>query len=183
MSGPKTSFLLHAVRVIDPAAAIDAELDVVVVDGVVEACDVGAARRWEGRGLELRDAKGTVLVPGLTDLRTELGFPGKEYRESALSGLQAAAAGGFTQICPLPNGAPAADDPLVVQAIVHEARRIGLSKVSLLERSRVDSKVKNLLRLACWATREQSALRTPTIGFRRAPCSGKHCATATASTP
>lgn len=130
MSGPKTSLLLHAARVIDPAAAIDAELDVVVIDGVIEACDVGAARRFDGRGLEVRDAKGTVVMPGLTCLRTELGFPGKEYRESALTGLQAAAAGGFVQICPLPNGTPAADDPLVVQALVQEGQRIGLGRVS-----------------------------------------------------
>lgn len=130
VSGPKTSLLLHSARVIDPVAAIDAELDVVVIDGVIEACDVGAARRWEGRGLEVRDARGTVVMPGLTDLRTELGFPGKEYRETALSGLQAAAAGGFVQICPLPNGAPSGDDPLVVQTLVQEGQRIGLGRVS-----------------------------------------------------
>lgn len=132
MSGPKTSFILRTVRVLDPLAPLDAEVDVVVIDGVIEACDVGAARRWEGRGLDVREGKGTILMPGLTDLRTELGFPGKEYRETARSGLEAAAAGGFTQICPLPNGSPKADDPLVVQALLHECARVGLSKVSPL---------------------------------------------------
>jgi dihydroorotase len=130
VSGPKTSLLLHAARVIDPATAIDAELDIVVIDGVIEACDAGAAHRWEGRGLTVRDAKGTVVVPGLIDLRTELGFPGKEYRETALSGLQAAAAGGFTQICPLPNGSPRGDEPLVIRALIQEAARLGLGRIS-----------------------------------------------------
>jgi dihydroorotase len=111
MIGHGTSLTLRGVRLLDPAAKRDEVVDVVVVDGVIAACKPGAARDFPAA--QIRDAEGTVVMPGLSDLRVEFGSPGREYRETWTTGLQAAAAGGFVQVCALPHGSPINDDPLV----------------------------------------------------------------------
>jgi dihydroorotase len=111
MIGHGTSLTLRGVRLLDPAAKRDEVVDLVVVDGVIAACKAGAARDFPA--VQVRDGEGTVVMPGLSDLRSEFGSPGREYRETWTTGLQAAAAGGYVQVCALPHGSPLNDDPLV----------------------------------------------------------------------
>lgn len=111
MNGHGTSLILRGVRLLDPSAKRDEVVDLVVADGVIQACKPGAARDYPSA--QVHEAEGTVVMPGLTDLRAEFGAPGREYRETWTTGLQAAAAGGFVQVCALPHGAPVNDDPLV----------------------------------------------------------------------
>ncbi len=111
MIGHGTSLTLRGVRLLDPAAKRDEVVDLVVLDGVITACKAGAARDFPT--VPAQDAEGTVVMPGLSDLRAEFGSPGREYRETWTTGLQAAAAGGFVQVCALPHGQPINDDPLV----------------------------------------------------------------------
>lgn len=81
-------------------------------------------------GVEIIEAEGAVLCPGLVDMRASLGEPGFEYRETIASAAQAAAAGGITTIAVLPDSAPAIDDPALVRLIA--ARGAETGSVTLL---------------------------------------------------
>lgn len=110
MNGHGTSLILRGVRVVDPTSRRDEVVDLVIADGVIQACKAGAARDYPDSAV--RNGAGTVVMPGLSDLRAEFGAPGREYRETWRTGLQAAAAGGFVHVCALPHGEPVNDDPL-----------------------------------------------------------------------
>jgi dihydroorotase len=81
-------------------------------------------------GVELIEAEGAILAPGLVDMRASLGEPGYEYRETFASAAQAAAAGGITTIAVLPDSQPAIDDPALVRLIF--SRGVELGGVTLL---------------------------------------------------
>lgn len=97
---------------VDPATGRQGPGELVVRDGVV------AAVTWlagdEGRGIE---AHGVVVAPGFIDLHTHLREPGNEDAETVASGLAAAAHGGFTTVCAMPNTDPALDEPGVLTRI------------------------------------------------------------------
>jgi dihydroorotase len=98
------SLLIRGGHVIDPASGIDAVADVLLRDGKV----AGLGKITE-KPDEILDATGMVVAPGLIDLHVHLREPGQAYKESIATGTQAAAAGGFTSICPMPNTAPVND--------------------------------------------------------------------------
>lgn len=75
------------------------------------------------------DAKGKTVFPGLIDMHVHLREPGFEYKEDIASGSAAAVAGGFTQICCMPNTDPVCDNAAVVGYIVSRAKEVGLCKV------------------------------------------------------
>ena len=100
------SFTVVRARVIDPSDGTDAVRDVAVVNGRVSAAADPTAERIDGRGL--------VLTPGLCDIHAHLRQPGGETAETAVSGARAAARGGFTTICAMPNTDPPLDSPASV---------------------------------------------------------------------
>ena len=108
------SFVLAGVRVVDPAAGTDEVRDLAVIDGVLT--DPAQTRpdvpRLDGRGL--------VAAPGLCDLHAHLRVPGDEASETIDSGTRAAAHGGFTTICAMPNTDPPLDEPLRVRGLLAE---------------------------------------------------------------
>jgi len=104
--------LLQQVRVIDPVSEIDGLFDVVIADGYIEA--VASRISDISSDTQIRDCQGLVLGPGLVDLYSHSGEPGFEERETLLSLLQAAAAGGFTRINILPDTSPVIDNPALV---------------------------------------------------------------------
>jgi dihydroorotase len=106
------------VRLVDPAAGRD-ELTNVAVDGEVVQ-SVGA----EIHGSRL-DCGGLVLAPGFVDLHVHLREPGREDAETVASGTAAAAAGGFTAVCPMANTDPACDHAGVVEQVLRLARDAG----------------------------------------------------------
>jgi dihydroorotase len=113
-------------RVIDPARRVDEIADVALVDG-----KVGAVGRDIGRpddALEL-DAAGQVVAPGLIDLHVHLREPGQEELETVASGAMAAAAGGFSAVCAMPNTDPVTDNQAAVGFIVSQAQRAGKARV------------------------------------------------------
>ncbi len=97
---------------------------VAVVDGVV--APVPPHGHEHARVL---DAKGAVLAPGLVDLHVHLREPGQEYKEDIETGTRAAAAGGFTTICCMPNTKPVNDQRTVTELIVRRAREVGAVRV------------------------------------------------------
>jgi dihydroorotase len=117
--------LLKGGRVIDPGRAIDADLDLLLVDGEVAELDARVA----ARGAEVIDAAGLVVCPGFIDLHTHLREPGREDKETIATGTRAAAAGGFTAVCAMPNTEPVNDQAGITRAILETARREGTVRV------------------------------------------------------
>ena len=101
------SLLIKGGRVIDPAAHIDAELDVLLRDGRV--AEVAPKNKIRGSADEKLDARGLIVAPGFIDLHVHLREPGQSYKETIATGTAAAAAGGFTSVCCMPNTSPVVD--------------------------------------------------------------------------
>ncbi|MBE8999843.1 dihydroorotase [Nostoc sp. LEGE 12447] len=104
--------LLQKVRVIDPVSEIDEIFDVLIADGYIK--EVASHIADIHPNTQIRDCQGLVLGPGLVDLYSHSGEPGFEERETLLSFLQAATAGGFTRVSILPDTSPAIDNPALV---------------------------------------------------------------------
>jgi dihydroorotase len=101
------SLLIKNGRVIDPASNIDAEMDVLLRDGKVT--EVARKGKTRGSAEEKFDARGLVVAPGFIDMHVHLREPGQAHKETIASGTRAAAAGGFTSVCAMPNTAPVND--------------------------------------------------------------------------
>src|SRR6188474_2498313 len=119
---------LRGSRVIDPARGIDAEANVILKDGVVARSGKGIAAGLTG-DVRVIDVRGKWVVPGLIDLHTHLREPGHEYKEDIQTGTRAAAAGGFTAVCPMPNTNPPNDTRAVTELMVRRAREVGVVRV------------------------------------------------------
>src|SRR5712671_3536661 len=104
-----SSLLIRGGRVIDPVAKIDALMDVLLRDGQV--AEVAPPNKVRGSADEKFDARGLIVAPGFIDLHAHLREPGQSYKETIASGTAAAAAGGFTSVCCMPNTTPVLDSP------------------------------------------------------------------------
>src|SRR5215469_4785443 len=105
----KSSLLIKGGHLIDPAAKINAPMDILVRDGRV--AEVAPPNKIRGSAEEKFDARGLVVAPGFIDLHVHLREPGQSYKETIATGTAAAAAGGFTSVCTMPNTAPVVDTP------------------------------------------------------------------------
>jgi dihydroorotase len=116
--------VLRGGRVIDPANDLDGLADVVIVDGRVARIGVGAGTDIppDARDTRVIDCTGRWVTPGFVDLHTHLREPGEEYKEDIVSGARAAAAGGFTTVCAMPNTQPVNDTRAVAEMVVAKAR-------------------------------------------------------------
>jgi dihydroorotase len=101
------SLLIKGGQLIDPAAKINAPMDVLLRDGRV--AEVALPNKVRGSADEKFDARGLIVAPGFIDLHVHLREPGQSYKETIASGTAAAAAGGFTSVCTMPNTAPVVD--------------------------------------------------------------------------
>src|ERR687886_117013 len=99
------SELLQQVRVLDPVSGTDQLADVLIVDGLIKAVETSISE-IPGDTL-VRNCQGLILGPGLVDLYSHSGEPGFEERETWLSLMESAAAGGFTRLAILPDTIPA----------------------------------------------------------------------------
>ena len=113
------SWLIRGGRVVDPATGRDEIAAVLIREGRIAAVgqDLSAA------GAAVIDAEGLVVVPGLIDLHVHLREPGYEHKETIATGTAAAAAGGFTTICCMPNTAPALDSVETLRDLGERVRR------------------------------------------------------------
>ena len=114
--------LITNARLLDPASGLDAPGALLIRYGLIADCGAGLTAP---EGAAVVDAAGACLAPGLIDLRANLGEPGAEHRETIASAAQAAAAGGITTSCVLPDTDPALDDPALISFIARRGEATG----------------------------------------------------------
>ena len=118
------------VRAIDPSVSLDAEVDVVVERGFITRVGRDAAATLPRTdALRHVERAGSWLVPGLMDLHAHVREPGQEYKEDVQSALAAAAAGGFVDVCVMPNTRPVNDTRAITVLLVEKARALGGSRL------------------------------------------------------
>ena len=107
-------------RVIDPASNTDDIRDILVEDGVIAE----VAKDIDKAADTVIDAKGCMVMPGLVDLHVHFREPGFEHKETIRTGARAAARGGFTTVCPMPNTKPAIDSVEMVEYIKNKSEEV-----------------------------------------------------------
>ncbi|MBT4482653.1 MAG: amidohydrolase family protein, partial [Candidatus Latescibacteria bacterium] len=110
--------LIKGGTVIDPSQGINNIRDILIRDGKIAAI----GKNLDADGAEIFDASGKIVMPGLIDMHTHLREPGFEEAETIMSGCEAAAWGGFTAVCAMPNTNPPTDDAGRVRYILERAR-------------------------------------------------------------
>ena len=120
--------LIKRGHVIDPGN-LDGQLDILVEDGVITAIESPGVLPEPSGDVRIIDAQDKIVTSGLIDMHVHLREPGFEHKETIESGCAAAACGGFTSICPMPNTQPVCDNVQTVQYIVNKARDIGSVRV------------------------------------------------------
>ncbi len=125
---PAENLLVTGARVLDPAAGVDARIDVRIDDGVIAQLGTSLDRN----GHRVVDGTGLVLAPAFVDPHVHLRVPGREDEETIASGTAAAAAGGYCAIVAMPNTDPVVDSAAVLGALVEDARREAAIPVGFL---------------------------------------------------
>jgi dihydroorotase len=120
-----SDLLIRNGRVLDPGRGVDLTGDVLVRDGRIAA--VGPSLASEGA--EVIEATGLIVAPGFVDLHCHLRDPGFEYKETIATGTQAAARGGFTTVCCMPNTDPPIDTRATVEYVLRTAARSAAVRV------------------------------------------------------
>ena len=120
--------LIQAARIIDPSRGIDAVCDLLLRDGSIAAVGHIPADDLP-QSCEVMDARGLVVCPGFIDIHCHLREPGYEHKETIATGTRAAARGGFTTLCAMPNTQPAIDNASVVEWVQRKAASEGVVRV------------------------------------------------------
>jgi dihydroorotase len=112
---------LRGGRLIDPTSGKDESFDILIVDGRIEKLgkDLSADRSFDVVKL-----KGKIVAPGFIDMHVHLREPGFEHKETIETGCAAAAAGGFTAVCCMPNTNPAIDDESVARYVREKGKSV-----------------------------------------------------------
>lgn len=119
------ALILKNAHVVDPSVELDGVVDVLIEGDKIAR----VAENIEVEGAEVRDLSGRYLVPGLVDMHVHLREPGFEHKEDIASGTRAAAKGGFTGVCAMPNTNPVADNGVVISYMIARAAEVGKCRV------------------------------------------------------
>lgn len=139
--------LIRNGRVIDPASGTDETLDVLIADGKIASVEA----RVEGEGITVVDASRLVVAPGFIDMHTHVREPGQEKKEDIASASRAAAKGGFTTICAMPNTNPVNDSRRVTEYIIAESRKrslVGILPVAAITKGLAGEELSDMAGLA-----------------------------------
>jgi len=143
------TLVFRRVRCLDPAASLDAEVDVVVEKGIVSRLGRDAARDLPaGDRVRVVERPGAWMLPGLVDVHAHLREPGAEGKEDVASGLRAAAAGGFVDVCCMPNTRPVNDSRVVTEMLVAKARSLASVRLHPIAAITVGQKGERLTEMA-----------------------------------
>jgi dihydroorotase len=141
------SIAIRGGRVIDPANGVDAAGDVLIIDGHIASVGPDAGKAAS----ETIDASGLIVCPGFVDIHTHLREPGFEHKETIATGTLAAAKGGFTTVCAMPNTEPPIDSAAAVEFILRTAQTQGSVRVlpiACVTRGRAGHELADLSELA-----------------------------------
>lgn len=119
------ALILKNAHVVDPSVELDGVVDVLIEGDKIAR----VAENIEVEGAEVRDLSGKYLVPGLVDMHVHLREPGFEHKEDIASGTRAAAKGGFTGVCAMPNTNPVADNGVAISYMIARAAEVGKCRV------------------------------------------------------
>src|SRR6202171_2248743 len=134
-------------RVVDPASKTDATLDVLLDGGKIKEVDE-RGRISRAKDEEIFDASGLIVAPGFIDIHVHLREPGQESSETIETGTRAAARGGFTAVCCMPNTKPVNDNASVTRFIMDRAKASGSVRVWPIGGASVGSKGENIAEIA-----------------------------------
>ncbi len=126
---PARPILLKGGRVLDPSRNVDEIADVLVADGRIVSSAGNAGRVDDAEEI---DCKGSIISPGFIDVHCHLREPGREDVETIATGARAAAAGGFTAVCAMPNTDPVTDNQAAVGFIIRQAQRADAARVHVI---------------------------------------------------
>src|SRR5580692_7750854 len=135
-------------RVLDPASGTDASRDILLDGDRVAAVAAPGQLAARAQGAEIFDAANLMVAPGFIDLHCHLREPGGESSETIESGTQAAARGGFTAVCPMPNTRPVNDNASVTRSIMERAAAVSPVRVWPIGAASVGSKGEALAEIA-----------------------------------
>ena len=109
--------LIKGGHLIDPASRLEGPRDLLIRNGKVEAVELPGKMNGQVKkeATEVIDATGLIVAPGLVDIHVHLREPGQTYKETIATGTAAAAAGGFTSVCCMPNTIPVNDSPETIR--------------------------------------------------------------------
>ncbi len=141
--------LIRKVRLVDPDRRLDFVGDILLADGQIAS--VGPVIEGRPDGCVVVDGAGLVASPGFIDLHAHLREPGYEYKETIATGSQAAARGGFTTLCCMPNTDPPIDSEAVVEFVLRRARDAGpvrILPIGCVSRGRQGKELADLEELA-----------------------------------
>ena len=119
------TILIKNGRVINPSENLDKVMDIFVEDGIIKE----KAESIEKQADTVIDAAGCYVMPGLIDLHVHFRDPGLTYKEDIETGSKAAAKGGFTTVCCMPNTKPVVDNVETVKYIIEKGEKTGLTNV------------------------------------------------------
>ncbi len=119
------TILIKNGRLINPSENLDKVMDIFVEDGIIKE----KAESIEKQADTVIDAAGCYVMPGLIDLHVHFRDPGLTYKEDIETGSKAAAKGGFTTVCCMPNTKPVVDNVETVKYIIEKGEKTGLTNV------------------------------------------------------
>ena len=132
-------------RVLDPASGTDAPRDILLDGDRIAAVAPHGQLASRAQGAEIFDAKNLIVAPGFIDLHCHLREPGGESSETIETGTRAAARGGFTAVCPMPNTRPVNDNASVTRSILERAAAVSPAcACGRLARRRLAARAKRL---------------------------------------
>ena len=141
-------FLIKNGRVVDPASKLDATRDIVLDgDRIAEIAEPGKSTQAP-KDAQIFDATGLIVAPGFIDMHVHLREPGQENSETIETGTKAAARGGFTVVCCMPNTKPVNDNASITRFIVDRAKAFGHVRVWPIGAASIASKGESIADIA-----------------------------------
>src|ERR1700722_7065357 len=135
-------------RVLGPASGTDAPRDILLDGDCISAVAPHGQLASRAKGADIFDAKNLIVAPGFIDLHCHLREPGGESSETIETGTRAAARGGFTAVCPMPNTRPVNDNASVTRSIMERATAIASVRVWPIGAASIGSKGEALAEIA-----------------------------------
>jgi dihydroorotase len=143
MSETRRRVLIRNGHLIDPASRVDAPRDLLIEQGRVTAVEPTIA--VDPKSVDVIDAAGLIVTPGLVDIHVHLREPGQSYKETIATGTAAAAAGGFTSVAAMPNTLPVNDSPEITRWMQAPERgaRIGIYPIAAATKGSMGEQLTN----------------------------------------